>query len=199
MNEKGSEYHALRMGLAMSVSIIGATSIMFALEQRKVSHNTRQFLPLDQQLRIPSTESTTTGNLAEQLPTTTTTTEQPIIQTPTPQVTETTNETPANVVIAGTNKEPASTTSGSFIGNFVITCYALRGTTASGAPVGPGSIAADTNVLRFGTHLTMPGYEGTVQDTGSAIKGNRLDIWMSTNDDCMQWGVRNLPVYRNEG
>ncbi len=44
--------------------------------------------------------------------------------------------------------------------------------------------------------MIIPGYGvGTVQDTGGAIKDNRLDVWMSNEKDAFQWGRQNLPVY----
>ncbi|MEM0982541.1 MAG: 3D domain-containing protein [Planctomycetota bacterium] len=59
-------------------------------------------------------------------------------------------------------------------------------------------VAADTDVLPFGSMLTIPGYaEGEivpVLDRGGAIKGNRLDVLYPTHRVARKWGVRDLPV-----
>jgi 3D (Asp-Asp-Asp) domain-containing protein len=61
------------------------------------------------------------------------------------------------------------------------TGYCLKGTTATGLPVGPGIVAVDPTVIPLGTRMTIPGYgEGVAADTGSAIKGARIDVWISS-------------------
>ncbi len=62
------------------------------------------------------------------------------------------------------------------------TGYCLTGTTATGLPVGPGIVATDPSVIPLGTRMTIPGYgEGVAADTGGAIKGARIDVWIK---DC---------------
>lgn len=83
------------------------------------------------------------------------------------------------------------------LGSFTATCYALRGTTASGRPAGPGSIAVDPAVIPLGTHLRVAGYgEGVADDTGGAIRGRRVDVWLPTEAQCRAWGVRWADVER---
>ena len=42
----------------------------------------------------------------------------------------------------------------------------------------------------------MPGYGLAVaQDTGSAIKNNKIDLFMNTSSEAYNWGVRNVEVY----
>lgn len=80
---------------------------------------------------------------------------------------------------------------------FEITAYCLKGKTASGTTVTQGrTIAADWRVLPKGTQVTIEGFEGTfvVEDTGSDIKGGRIDIYMPSYDDCINFGRRNLFV-----
>jgi len=80
------------------------------------------------------------------------------------------------------------------------TAYALRGTTASGLPVGPGIIAVDPNVIPLGTRVYVPGYgEAVAADTGSAVKGNIIDLWMPSTSQALQWGRRTvtITVYRS--
>jgi peptidoglycan DL-endopeptidase CwlO len=78
----------------------------------------------------------------------------------------------------------------------VATAYALPGTTATGLPVGPGIVAVDPTVIPFGTHMTIPGYgEGVAADTGSAIIGARIDVWVPTEAQATQWGVKTITIY----
>ncbi|PYZ96268.1 hypothetical protein CR205_15075 [Alteribacter lacisalsi] len=59
------------------------------------------------------------------------------------------------------------------------------------------TIAADPSVFPIGTILFVPGYGfGVVADTGSAIKGNKIDLYYETVDDVYsQWGKQTLDVY----
>ncbi|MHB8870399.1 MAG: 3D domain-containing protein, partial [Thermoleophilia bacterium] len=73
--------------------------------------------------------------------------------------------------------------------------YALRGTTASGIPVAPGVIAVDPRVIPLGTRLWVPGYgEGIAADTGGAIKGNTIDVWMASEKQASDWGIKTLTI-----
>ncbi|WP_027410094.1 3D domain-containing protein [Anoxybacteroides tepidamans] len=59
------------------------------------------------------------------------------------------------------------------------------------------TIAADLNVFPIGTILFIPGYGyGVVADKGSAIKGNRLDLYYNTVEDVYKyWGKKTVKVY----
>lgn len=73
--------------------------------------------------------------------------------------------------------------------------YALRGTTATGVPVAPGVIAVDPRVIPLGTRLYVPGYgEGIAADTGGAIKGNTIDVWMSSAQAASDWGIKTITI-----
>jgi cystine transport system substrate-binding protein len=64
------------------------------------------------------------------------------------------------------------------------TGYCLKGTTATGLPVGPGIVAVDPTVIPLDTRMSIPGYgDGVAADTGGAIKGNRIDIWFASCSD----------------
>jgi 3D (Asp-Asp-Asp) domain-containing protein/peptidoglycan hydrolase CwlO-like protein len=61
------------------------------------------------------------------------------------------------------------------------TGYCLKGTTATGLPVGPGIVAVDPTVIPLGTRMSIPGYgDGVAADTGGAITGNRIDLWFAS-------------------
>jgi 3D (Asp-Asp-Asp) domain-containing protein len=75
------------------------------------------------------------------------------------------------------------------------------GVTASGKPVSHNRgrfVAADKSVLPFHTLVSVPGYhEGTpvpVIDTGSAITGNRLDVFFRSHQAATEWGRKMLRV-----
>ena len=73
------------------------------------------------------------------------------------------------------------------------------GTTATGKPVRIGYAAADPRIFPFGSILEVPGHGRViVEDVGSRIKGERLDIFVGTGDigreKAMDWGKKTLLV-----
>ncbi|REE56352.1 3D (Asp-Asp-Asp) domain-containing protein [Paenibacillus taihuensis] len=58
------------------------------------------------------------------------------------------------------------------------------------------TIAADPKVFPIGTVLYIPGYGyGVVADTGSAIKGKKIDLYFETRKQVFkQWGKRKVTV-----
>lgn len=77
------------------------------------------------------------------------------------------------------------------------------GITASGARAKRGTVAVDPRVIPLGTKLYVksltpgvPDYGFAIaQDTGGAIKGNKIDLFMDTVWECMQFGRRPVMVY----
>ena len=73
------------------------------------------------------------------------------------------------------------------------------GVGSSGTYLSKGSLAADTSMFPYGTKIYIPGYGiGYVVDTGGAIHGTKIDIYMGEQSDetvCRNWGVRNLTIY----
>ncbi|HST26158.1 MAG TPA: 3D domain-containing protein [Gaiellaceae bacterium] len=77
----------------------------------------------------------------------------------------------------------------------VATAYALHGGTASGLPTGPGVVAVDPTVIPLGTRMYIPGYgPGIAADTGTAIKGLRIDLWFPTLAQTYKWGRRTVTI-----
>jgi 3D (Asp-Asp-Asp) domain-containing protein/peptidoglycan hydrolase CwlO-like protein len=75
------------------------------------------------------------------------------------------------------------------------TGYCLRGTTATGIPVGWGVIAVDPSFIPLGTRMFVPGYgEGVAADTGSAVKGAIIDLWFPTCAQALRWGWRTVTI-----
>ncbi|MGH9947516.1 MAG: 3D domain-containing protein [Pyrinomonadaceae bacterium] len=95
-------------------------------------------------------------------------------------------------------KTVSSKATGISKGTFSATAYCLRGKTALGHGVRSGLIAADPRVLKLGSkvNLNAGGYSGTylVSDTGSRIRGKRLDIWMASCKEARRFGRRNVTV-----
>ena len=65
-----------------------------------------------------------------------------------------------------------------------------------------GAIAVDPKVipLRTKVYVEVPGGrwfygKATCEDTGGAIKGNRIDLFFNTEDECYRFGVRDAIVY----
>lgn len=72
--------------------------------------------------------------------------------------------------------------------------------TASGERAEAGkTIAVDTSVIPFGTEVKIGDTVYTAQDTGSAVKGNVIDIYFDSHEDAVRHGVKRLEVeVRNE-
>lgn len=96
-----------------------------------------------------------------------------------------------------------------YIGDFVATAYddspqsqgKWVGKTATGVKPAVGVIAVDPKVIPLHTKLEIRDennnvvYSGFAGDTGGAIKGNRLDLFMNTRKECYNWGRKKVKVY----
>jgi 3D (Asp-Asp-Asp) domain-containing protein len=68
-------------------------------------------------------------------------------------------------------------------------CGKSNGITASGTKATEGrTIAADTSIFPMGTKILLNGKVLTVEDTGSYIKGNRIDVYLNSHDECLKMG-----------
>lgn len=78
------------------------------------------------------------------------------------------------------------------------TSYSRPGRGASGMGVRFGTIAADPKVLPFGTRVRLDAgqYSGeyVVTDSGTAIKGRKIDIWLPTFHEACRFGRRNVKL-----
>jgi 3D (Asp-Asp-Asp) domain-containing protein len=78
--------------------------------------------------------------------------------------------------------------------SYVATAYSLRGRTATGQMVSKGIIAADPRFLPLGSRVRLEAgaYSGeyVVADTGSMVRGRRIDIWTPTSREAMRFGKR---------
>ena len=75
------------------------------------------------------------------------------------------------------------------------TNYCLKGSTASGLPVGPGIMASDPSVIPLGTRVSVPGYGNAVAaDTGSAVTGLTIDLWVASCAKAAAYGRQTLTI-----
>ena len=99
-------------------------------------------------------------------------------------------ETVPRTITASENTSTATTQT------FTATAYCLRGRTASGRMVARGLIAADPRVLPLGTRVLLSAGahsgEYTVADTGGAVRGRLIDIWVPSSGEAMRFGRRSV-------
>lgn len=91
------------------------------------------------------------------------------------------------------------------LGKFKLTAYCpcsrccgkwAGGNTASGTkPTANRTIAVDTNVIPFGTEVIINGVTYIAEDTGSAINGNKIDVYMESHEAALQFGVQYQEVF----
>lgn len=65
-----------------------------------------------------------------------------------------------------------------------------------GTYVRQGVAAVDPAIIPLGTKLWVEGYgEAVAEDTGSAIKGNRIDLAFNNRQDALNYGIKKVNVY----
>lgn len=90
---------------------------------------------------------------------------------------------------------PAAPVAGGKVVSVTATGYALKGTTATGVPVGWGVVAVDPSFIPLGTSMTIPGYgEGVAADTGGAVVAAHIDLWFPTRAEALAWGTRTVTI-----
>lgn len=75
-------------------------------------------------------------------------------------------------------------------------------TTATGTTVRIGTVAVDPKLIPYGTRMFIVTNDGkyvygigTAEDCGGSIKGERIDLYYPTHDECVQFGVRQATIY----
>ena len=80
-------------------------------------------------------------------------------------------------------------------------CGKDDGITYSGVKATPGvTVAVDTSIIPLGSDVLVDYGDGVINyyradDTGSAIKGNELDLCVSSHQEAINLGVRTATVY----
>jgi 3D (Asp-Asp-Asp) domain-containing protein len=83
---------------------------------------------------------------------------------------------------------------------YIATAYCTGHTTASGVAVKAGMVAADPRLLPIGSVIAVSGLDSrhngvyTVTDTGSKIRGHRLDIYIRDCREAVRFGRRRAQV-----
>lgn len=78
-------------------------------------------------------------------------------------------------------------------------CEGCSGITANGTDIRSNPnlkvIAVDPRVIPLGTKVWVEGYgEAIAADTGGAIKGNKIDVFIPSDGQARNWGVRTVTV-----
>ena len=74
--------------------------------------------------------------------------------------------------------------------------YTTSGITPTRNKDGISTIAVDPNIIPLGSRVYIPGYgEAIAADTGSAIKGNVVDLYLNSYDECIEWGRQPIDLY----
>jgi len=78
-------------------------------------------------------------------------------------------------------------------------CEGCSGITANGTDIRSNPnlkvIAVDPRVIPLGSRVWVEGYgEAIAADTGGAIKGNKIDVFIPTEGQAIQWGVKTVTV-----
>ena len=74
--------------------------------------------------------------------------------------------------------------------------------TATGTTVRVGAVAVDPTLVAYGTRMFVVSNDGTyvygiatAEDCGGGIKGNQLDLYMPTKEQCFEYGKKKCTVY----
>lgn len=69
------------------------------------------------------------------------------------------------------------------------------GRTLERNPNGISTVSVDPNSIPFGTYIYIEGYGYAVAaDSGSAIKGNEIDVYFDSSSECNDWGRKTVKV-----
>lgn len=97
------------------------------------------------------------------------------------------------------------------LGVFTVTAYCpcakccgkwADGITATGTTATQGrTIAVDPGVIPLGSLVRFKGPDGevrdyTAEDTGGAIKGQRIDLYFDSHQEALEWGVQEVEVFK---
>jgi uncharacterized protein YabE (DUF348 family) len=77
------------------------------------------------------------------------------------------------------------------------TAYTYTGShTATGNNPAVGMVAVDPTVIPLGSKMYIEGYGyAWAADTGGAIKGNVIDVFLEEQSQCVKWGRKTVKVY----
>lgn len=114
----------------------------------------------------------------------------------------------SNTIASNTivSKTPSRSTSDNVVKEFTVEataytayCEGCSGITKTGINLRRNSdlkvIAVDPNVIALGTKVYVEGYGYAIAgDIGGAIKGNKIDVFIPTLNEALQWGRKNVKI-----
>lgn len=191
----------LKLYIVIGICLIAVCSAVILLVDNKKEDNLDTRTTTQTTTQIIKTEESTTEESTTTKETsgkTTSTTDTVILTTP---------EIIDKVIIPAEDIENDSSDQSDYLslGKFKLTAYCkcskccgkwAGSPTASGTtPKANRTIAVDPNVISFGTKVIINGNTYVAEDTGSAIKGNRIDIYMPTHSQALDFGVQYTEVF----
>ena len=113
-----------------------------------------------------------------------------------------TAKAPASAPVQKAASAPASSTAKEMTVTataYTAYCTGCSGTTATGIDLrsNPNQkvIAVDPSVIPLGSRVWVEGYgEAIAGDTGGAIKGNIIDVYMEHKQDALNWGRKTVTI-----
>lgn len=104
---------------------------------------------------------------------------------------------------ATNNTDASSNSNVSFKATYSMESTAYTGGTLTAMGLKPirsvsgiSTVAVDPSVIPLGSKVYIPGYGYAIaSDTGSAINGNIIDLYMNSEDECLAWGRRPVIVH----
>jgi 3D (Asp-Asp-Asp) domain-containing protein len=123
--------------------------------------------------------------------------------TTTPQTASNTAKAPTSAPVQKAVSAPASSTQGKEMTvtatAYTAYCTGCSGTTATGIDLRANPnlkvIAVDPKVIPLGSRVWVEGYgEAIAGDTGGAIKGNIIDLFMKDRQDALNWGRQTVTI-----
>lgn len=103
-------------------------------------------------------------------------------------------------------KTPSRSNSDTVVREFMVTasaytasCKGCSGVTSTGINLkkNPGLkvIAVDPSVIKIGTKVYVEGYGYAIAgDTGGAIRGNKIDVFIPNKSDALKWGRKTVKI-----
>ena len=97
------------------------------------------------------------------------------------------NKSKVNLSTANSNRKNISV---------VATAYTGHSITSTGTKPKWGTIAVDPSIIPYGTKVYIPQFDKIfiAEDCGSAIKGNKIDIYMNDEESVKNWGRKTIDI-----
>lgn len=119
--------------------------------------------------------------------------------TTTSTTTKTETKTETKTTTAKSTKQNAGKTISVSATAYTASCHGCSGVTATGVDLNANPnakvIAVDPSVIPLGSKVYVEGYGyATAADTGGAIKGNKIDVFIPTQDAALNWGRKQVNI-----